>query len=54
MDRATGVQFLDPVICISHSAYTLGKGMNPTNLPPAMGKILGWTVLFSHGIATSL
>ena len=23
---------------ISHSANTLGKGMNPTTLPPAMGK----------------
>ena len=24
--------------CISHSADTLGKGMNPIILPPAMGK----------------
>ena len=24
--------------CISHSTNTLGKGMNPINLPPAMGK----------------
>ena len=24
--------------CISHSANTLGKGMNPTILPPTMGK----------------
>ena len=24
--------------CISHSANTLGKGMNPINLPPTMGK----------------
>ena len=23
---------------ISHSTYTLGKGMNPIILPPAMGK----------------
>ena len=24
--------------CISHSTKTLGKGMNPIILPPAMGK----------------
>ena len=24
--------------CISHTANTLGKGMNPIILPPAMGK----------------
>ena len=24
--------------CISHSTNTLGKGMNPVILPPAMGK----------------
>ena len=24
--------------CISHSTNTLGKGMNPNILPPAMGK----------------
>ena len=24
--------------CISHSTNTLGKGMNPIILPPAMGK----------------
>ena len=24
--------------CISHSTNTLGKGMNPITLPPAMGK----------------
>ena len=27
--------------CISHSPNPLGKGMNPTILPPAMGKIVG-------------
>ena len=26
--------------CISHSTKTLGKGMNPIILPPAMGKIV--------------
>ena len=33
-----GVQILDETDCISHSANTLGKGMNPIILPPAMGK----------------
>ena len=35
MDTATRVQILDETDSISH---TLGKGMNPINLPPAMGK----------------
>ena len=29
---------LDETDCISHSTNTLGKGMNPSILPPAMGK----------------
>ena len=29
---------LDETDCISHSTKTLGKGMNPIILPPAMGK----------------
>ena len=32
------VQILDLTDCISHSTNTLGKGMNPIILPPAMGK----------------
>ncbi len=32
------VQILDETDCISHSPNTLGKGMNPIILPPAMGK----------------
>ena len=32
------VQILDQTNCISHSTNTLGKGMNPIILPPAMGK----------------
>ena len=32
---------LDKAVCISHSTNTLGKGMNPTILRPAMGKIIG-------------
>ena len=32
------IQILDLANCISHSTNTLGKGMNPIILPPAMGK----------------
>ena len=39
--HATRVQILDETDCISHSTYTLGKGMNPIILPPAMGKQQG-------------
>ena len=38
MDTATRFQILDETDCISHSTNTLGKGMNPIILPPAMGK----------------
>ena len=38
MDTATRVLILDEAVCISHSTNTLGKGMNPTFLPPDMGK----------------
>ena len=38
MDTPTRVQILDLTDCISHSINTLGKGMNPIILPPAMGK----------------
>ena len=38
MDTATGVQILDKTDCISYCTDTLGKGMNPIILPPAMGK----------------
>ena len=38
MDTVTRVQILEQVIYISLNANTLGKGMNPTILPPAMGK----------------
>ena len=38
MDTATQVQILDETDCISHSTTTLGKGMNPISLPPAMDK----------------
>ena len=32
---------LDEADCISHSTNAVGKGMNPNNLPPAMGKYQG-------------
>ena len=54
MDTAIRVQIPDETDCISHSTYTLGKGMNPFTLPPAMGKIVGQTGFFSLGEATSL
>ena len=54
MDTATQVQILDETDCISHSTNTLGNGMNPIILPPAMGKIVGQTRFFSFGEATSL
>ena len=50
----TRVQILDTAVCISHSVNTLGKSMNPTILPPAIGKIVGQTGFFNLGMATSL
>ena len=38
MNMAIRVQILDEAVCISHSANTLGKGMNQTILPPARDK----------------
>ena len=38
MYTATQVQILDETDCISHSTNTLGNGMNPIILPPAMFK----------------
>ena len=38
MDTVTRVQILDEAVYILNSANTLGKGRNPTILPPAMGK----------------
>ena len=51
MDTVTRVQILDETDCISHSTNTLGKGMNPIILPPAMGKQqdrLGSSALMRH------
>ena len=38
MDTATRVQIQDETDCISYCTNTLGNGMNPIILPPAMGK----------------
>ena len=51
MDTATQIQILDETDCISLSTNTLGKGMNPNILPPA---IVGQTDFFSLDKATSL
>ena len=37
MDTVTRFQILDETDCISHDTNTLGKGMNPIILPPALG-----------------
>ena len=50
----TRVQILYYDLCISHSAKTLGKVMHPTILLSAMGKIVGQTELFCHGMETNL
>ena len=54
MDTTTRVQILNESVCISHSSNTLGKVMKPAILPPAMGKMVTQTGLFSLGMATSL
>ena len=38
MDIMTQAQILNKADCISHCTNTLGKGMNPIIIPPAMGK----------------
>ena len=38
MELMTQVQILDKADCISLYANVLKKGMNPSVLPPAMGK----------------
>ena len=37
-----------------HCTNTLGKGLNPIILPPAMGKIVGQTGFLTLGEVTSL
>ena len=47
-------EILEKAVCFSYSANTLGKGMNLTTLPLAMGKIVGKTGLFKLCMATAL
>ena len=54
MDMTNQVQILDKAVSISQSTKIFGKGMNPTILPPAMGKILSQNRLFNLVMATSL
>ena len=53
MDKKARIQILDRIVCISQSDNTHRKGMHPTILFPAMGKI-GQTQLFNLGMATGL
>ena len=54
MNMVTRVQILDKTVCISHSANTLRKGMNPTTPAPTMSKIVGQTGLFNLAITNDL
>ena len=38
MESVTGVKILDEAFCILQSANALEKSMNPSLLPPVMGK----------------
>ena len=52
MDSATQVQILN--VYISYCTNTLGKVMNSTICPPAMGLLVGQIGLFNLAIATGL
>ena len=41
MNSEDGVQIVDETVGIPHSTNTLGKGLNPNFLPPAIGKLWG-------------
>ena len=49
MELVTRVQILDKAVCILHLIDALGKDMNPSVLPPVMGKIVRQTGFFSLG-----
>ena len=40
LDGVSRVQIMDEAFCIFHSINTLRKGMNPTIILPAIGKIV--------------
>ena len=54
MDLASWVQILNEVVDISLWANALGKGINPSHLLPAMGKIVGHIGFYSPDKATSI
>ena len=49
MELAIQVQIQNEVVYILHSTNTLGKGMNPTIFPPAMGSNFGMTTSLGEG-----
>ena len=44
----------DETVCVSHSAYTPEKSMNPTILPPIMGKIVEQTGILNLDMPTRI
>ena len=54
IDTATRVQIPNEAARNSHSANTIVKGMNPTILSPAMGKLVGQTELVDLNMASGL
>ena len=52
MDSVTQFQILDEAVCILNRVNSLGKGMNPPILPPAVGKIVGQTGLFGFSMVS--
>ena len=54
MNMTTQVRILDEAVCFSQCLNTFGKGVRPTILLPAMGKIIEKTGIFNLGKATSL
>ena len=54
MNIVTRVQVSEETVCDSHGDNTLGKGISPIIIPPAMGKIVGQTVFCNLGMTTGL
>ena len=47
--RQPELKILGEAVGISHDVNTLGKGLNPIYLPPAVGKIVGQTGYLMFG-----
>ena len=56
MDTATQVQIMDEAVFAFYIVFItyLWKDMNPTILPPSIGKKVWQTRIFSFGMATGL